>query len=149
MAVTNGLLTLNYSIVYIVINKSSWSNTPVIRKGFIYHLLIISRNFYNKRQKSHLDSTTIIKIVMLCMWGNILVSKIILSKSSFLKAKPGLIESLDTTQVLGETVSRGLRNNIFIYPSKHVCVVNTKTPNKQRSYLYIKPDSIFTIRKIN
>jgi hypothetical protein len=40
---------------------------------------------------------TIIKIVMLRMWGNILASKIILSKSSFLKAKPGPIESLDTT----------------------------------------------------
>jgi hypothetical protein len=59
------------------------------------------------------------------------------------------MESLDTTQVLGETVSRGLRNNIFIYPSKYICVVNIKTPNKQRSYLYIKPDLVFTIRKIS
>jgi hypothetical protein len=78
-----------------------------------------------------------------------LVSKVVFSKSSFLKAKPGLIESLDTTQVLGKTVSRGLRNNIFIYLSKHIYAVNTKTPNKQRSYLYIEPDLVFIIRKIN
>jgi hypothetical protein len=78
-----------------------------------------------------------------------LASKIIFSKSSFLKTKPGFIESLDTTQVLGETVSRGLRNNIFIYPSKYIYIINTETPNKQRSYLYIKPDLVFIIRKIN
>jgi hypothetical protein len=78
-----------------------------------------------------------------------LASKIIFSKSSFLKAKPGLIESLDTTQVPGEIVSRSLRNNIFIYPSKHVCVINIETPNKQRSYLYIEPDSVFIIKKIS
>jgi hypothetical protein len=149
MAITGGLLILNYSIVCIVINRGSWSNIPAIRKGFIYYLSTISRSFYNKKQKSYLDSTTIIKIVVLRMWGNMLVSKIILSKSSFLKAKPGFMESLDTTQVLGEIVSRGLRNNIFIYPSKHICVVNTETPNKQRSYLYIEPDLVFTIRKIN
>jgi hypothetical protein len=140
---------LNYSIVYIVINRSSWSNTPAIRKGFICYLLIISRSFYNKKQRLYLDSTTIIKIVVLRTWGSILASKIVFSKSSFLKAKPSLIESLDTTQVPGETVSRGLRNNIFIYPSKHVCAINTETPNKQRSYLYIEPDLIFIIRKIN
>jgi hypothetical protein len=78
-----------------------------------------------------------------------LASKVILSKSSFLKTKPGLIESLNTTQIPEETVSRGLRNNIFIYPSKHIYAVNTKTPNKQRSYLYIEPDLVFIIRKIN
>jgi hypothetical protein len=78
-----------------------------------------------------------------------LASKVILSKSSFLKAKPGPMESLDTTQVPEEIVSRGFRNNILIYPSKHVCAVNTETPNKQRSYLYIKPDLVFTIRKMS
>jgi hypothetical protein len=140
---------LNYSIVCIVINKSSWSNTPAIRKGFICYLSIISRSFYNKRQKSYLDSTTIIKIVVLHTWGSTLASKIILSKLSFLKAKPGLIKSLNTTQIPGEIVSRGLRNNIFIYPSKYICVINIETPNKQRSYLYIEPDLVFTIRKIN
>jgi hypothetical protein len=57
---------LNYSIVYIVINKSSWSNIPAIRKGFICYLLTISRSFYNKKQKLYLDSTIIIKIVVLC-----------------------------------------------------------------------------------
>jgi hypothetical protein len=140
---------LNYSIAYIIINRGSWSNTPAIRKGFICYLLIISRSFYNKRQKSHLDSTIVIKIVVLYIWGSMLASKVVLSKSSFLKAKPGPIESLDTTQVPGETISRGLRNNIFMYPSKHVCAVNTETPNEQRSYLYIEPDSVFIIRKIN
>jgi hypothetical protein len=84
---------------------------------------------------------------MLRTWGNMLASKVVFSKSSFLKAKPGLIKSLDTTQVPGETVSRGLRNNIFIYPSKHICVINTETPNKQRSYLYIEPDLVFIIKK--
>jgi hypothetical protein len=88
---------LNYSIVCIVINRGSWSNTPAIGKGFIYYLLIISWSFYNKKQKLYLDSTIVIKIIMLRIWGNILASKIILSKSSFLKAKPGLMESLDTT----------------------------------------------------
>jgi hypothetical protein len=83
------------------------------------------------------------------MWGSMLASKVIFSKSSFLKAKPSFIESLDTTQIPGETVSRGLKNNIFIYPSKHICTINIKTPNKQRSYLYIKPDLVFIIRKIN
>jgi hypothetical protein len=78
-----------------------------------------------------------------------LASKIILSKSSFLKAKPGPIESLNTTQVPGETVSRSLRNNIFIYPSKHICAVNTKTPNEQKSYLYIELDLVFIIKKIS
>jgi hypothetical protein len=97
MAVTGRLLTLNYSIACIVINRGSWSNTPAIRKGFIYYLSIISRSFYNKKQRSYLDSTTVIKIVILRTWGNTLASKIILSKSSFLKAKPSLMESLDTT----------------------------------------------------
>jgi hypothetical protein len=59
-----------------------------------------------------------------------LVSKVVFSKSSFLKAKPGLMESLDTTQIPGKTVSKGLRNNTFMYPLKYVCVVNTETPNK-------------------
>jgi hypothetical protein len=88
---------LNYSIIYIVINRSSWSNIPAIRKGFICYLLIISRSFYNKKQRSYLDSTIIIKIIVLCTWGSTLASKIILSKSSFLKTKPGPIESLNTT----------------------------------------------------
>jgi hypothetical protein len=78
-----------------------------------------------------------------------LVSKIVFLKSSFLKAKPGFIESLNTTQIPGEIVSRGLRNNIFIYPLKYICVVNTKTLNKQRSYLYIELDLVFIIRKIS
>jgi hypothetical protein len=78
-----------------------------------------------------------------------LASKIIFSKSSFLKAKPGLMESLNTTQVPGEIVSKGLRNNIFIYPSKYIYAINIETPNKQRSYLYIKPDLVFIIKKIN
>jgi hypothetical protein len=91
------LLILNYSIVYIVINRSSWSNTPAIRKGFIYYLLIISWSFYNKKQRSYLDFMIVIKIVILYIWGNTLASKVIFLKSSFLKAKPGLIESLDTT----------------------------------------------------
>jgi hypothetical protein len=78
-----------------------------------------------------------------------LASKVILSKSSFLKVKPGPIESLDTTQVLEEIISRGLRNNIFIYPSKHIYAINIKTPNKQKSYLYIEPDLVFIIKKIN
>jgi hypothetical protein len=56
---------LNYSIVYIIINKNSWSNIPAIKKGFICYLLIISWSFYNKRQKLYLDSTIIIKIIML------------------------------------------------------------------------------------
>jgi hypothetical protein len=149
MAVTGGLLTLNYSMACIVINRGSWSNTPAIGKGFICHLSTISRSFYNKRQRSHLDSTTVVKIVVLRTWGSTLASKVVLSKSSFLKAKPGPVESLDTTQVPGETVSRGLRNNIFMYPSKHVCAVNTETPNEQRSYLHIEPDSVFTIRKMS
>jgi hypothetical protein len=58
---------LNYSIICIVINRSSWSNIPAIRKGFICYLSIISRSFYNKRQRLYLDSTTIIKIVVLCI----------------------------------------------------------------------------------
>jgi hypothetical protein len=56
---------LNYSIAYIIINRGSWLNTPAIRKGFICYLSTISRSFYNKKQKSYLDSTTVIKIVVL------------------------------------------------------------------------------------
>jgi hypothetical protein len=56
---------LNYSIICIVINRGSWSNILAIRKGFIYYLSIISWSFYNKKQKLYLDSTTVIKIVML------------------------------------------------------------------------------------
>jgi hypothetical protein len=59
------------------------------------------------------------------------------------------MESLDTTQIPEETVSRGLRNNIFMYPSKYIYIINIETLNKQKSYLYIKPDLVFTIRKIN
>jgi hypothetical protein len=56
---------LNYSMVCIVINRGSWSNIPAIKKGFIYYLSTISQSFYNKRQRSHLDSTIVVKIIVL------------------------------------------------------------------------------------